>query len=104
MTTPITPLTPIPERRKNRLEPRNIKIELTLSNPQDLKVKPGDKISAGQVLSVRVSERNRLQAKKKQLQLSLEKLNFSRWTSFWRARTRPPKNDLESQFLSVLLF
>ena len=76
VTAPITPLTPIPERRKNRLEPRNIKIELTLSNPQDLKVKPGDKISAGQVLSDRVSERNRLQAKKKQLQLSLEKLNL----------------------------
>ena len=76
VTAPITPLTPIPERRKNRLEPRNIKIELTLSNPQDLKVKPGDKISAGQVLSDRRSERNRLQAKKKQLQLSLEKLNL----------------------------
>ncbi|MDJ0591162.1 MAG: hypothetical protein QNJ72_14390 [Pleurocapsa sp. MO_226.B13] len=76
LTAPITPLTPIPERRKNRLEPRNIKIELTLSNPQDLKVKPGDKINAGQVLSDRVSERNRLQAKKKQLQLSLEKLNL----------------------------
>ena len=76
VTAPITPLTPIPERRKNRLEPRNIKIELTLSNPTDLKVKPGDKISAGQVLSDRESERNRLQAKKKQLQLSLEKLNL----------------------------
>ena len=76
VTAPITPLTPIPERRKNRLEPRTIKIELTLSNPQDLKVKPGDKISAGQALSDRVSERNRLQAKKKQLQISLEKLNL----------------------------
>ncbi len=76
VTAPITPLTPIPERRKNRLEPRNIKIELTLSNPQDLKVKPGDKISAGQVLSDRVSERNRLQASQKQLQLSLLKLNL----------------------------
>ena len=76
VTAPITPLTPIPERRKNRLEPRNIKIELTLSNPTDLKVKPGDKISAGQVLSDRISERNRLQARKKQLQLSLLKLNL----------------------------
>ena len=76
VTAPITPLTPVPERRKNRLEPRNIKIELTLSNPTDLKVKPGDKISAGQVLSDRISERNRLQARKKQLQLSLLKLNL----------------------------
>ena len=76
VTAPITPLTPIPERIKNRLEPRTIKIELTLSNPQDLKVKPGDKVNAGQTLSDRASERNRLQAKKKQLQLSLEKLNL----------------------------
>lgn len=76
VTAPITPLTPIPERRKNRLEPRTIKIELTLSNPQDLKVKPGDKVTAGEVLSDRKSERNRLQAKKQQLQLSLEKLDL----------------------------
>ncbi len=76
VNAPSTPLPEIPERRKNRLEPRNIKIELTLSNPQDLKVKPGEQIAAGQILSDRVSERNRLQAKKKQLQLSLEKLHL----------------------------
>ncbi|MDJ0903616.1 MAG: hypothetical protein QNJ55_32960 [Xenococcus sp. MO_188.B8] len=76
INAPSTPLPEIPERRKNRLEPRNIKIELTLSNPQDLKVKPGEQIAAGQILSDRVSERNRLQAKKKQLQLSLEKLHL----------------------------
>jgi biotin carboxyl carrier protein len=76
VTTPLPPLSPTPETRKNRLEPNNIKIELTLSNPQDLKVKPGDKVSAGQTLSNRASERNRLQAKKKQLQLSIEKLNL----------------------------
>jgi biotin carboxyl carrier protein len=76
VTTPLPPLSPTPETRKNRLEPSNIKIELTLSNPQDLKVRPGDKVSAGQTLSDRRSERNRLQAKKKQLQLSLEKLNL----------------------------
>lgn len=76
VTAPLPPLSPTPETRKNRLEPNNIKIELTLSNPQDLKVKPGDKISAGQTLSNRASERNRLQVKKKQLQLSVEKLNL----------------------------
>jgi hypothetical protein len=76
VTAPLAPLPEIPERRKNQLEPRNIKIELTLSNPQDLKVKPGEHITAGQVLSDRTQSRNRLQAKKKQLQLSLEKLNL----------------------------
>lgn len=76
ITTTPTPLPVIPERRKNRLEPRNIKIELTLSSPQDLKVKPGEQIAAGQILSDRSTERHRLEAKKKQLQLSLEKLNL----------------------------
>jgi hypothetical protein len=76
VTAPLTPLPEIPERRKNQLEPRNIKIELTLSNPQDLKVKPGEYITAGQVLSDRTQSRNRLQAKKKQLQLSLAQLNL----------------------------
>jgi hypothetical protein len=75
-TTPLPTLLPTPETRKNQLEPSKIEIELTLDNPTDLKVKPGDKISAGQTLSNRVSERNRLQAQKKQLQLSLEKLNL----------------------------
>jgi multidrug efflux pump subunit AcrA (membrane-fusion protein) len=76
VTTPLPPLPPTPETRKNRIIPSNIKIELTLSNPQDLKVKPGDEVTAGQVLSDRTQSRNRLQAKKKQLQLSLEKLNL----------------------------
>lgn len=75
VTVPTTPLPPRPEKR-NRLEPRNLKIELTLSNPQDLKIKPGDKVTAGQILSDRISERNRLRARKTQLQLSLLKLNL----------------------------
>jgi hypothetical protein len=41
-----------------------------------LKVKPGEYITAGQVLSDRTQSRNRLQAKKKQLQLSLAQLNL----------------------------
>ncbi len=54
---------------QNRL-PRNIKISLTLSSPQDLKVKQGDEVVKGQVLSDRTSERSRLLARKKQLELS----------------------------------
>ncbi len=44
---------------QNRL-PRNIKISLTLSSRQDLKVKQGDKVVEGQVLSDRTSSRSRL--------------------------------------------
>ena len=64
-----------PTPRPQKLEPRTIKIHLTLSNPQDLKVKPGDEVMPGQVLSDRTTERQRLLAQKKQLRLSLNKLD-----------------------------
>ena len=64
--------------------PRTIKIDLTLSHPQDLKVKPGDEVTQGTILSdpagireaVRTLERQRLLSQKKQLQLSLKKLDL----------------------------
>jgi hypothetical protein len=59
---------------KNQL-PRQIKIQLTLSNPQELRVKQGERVVRGQVLADRSAERGRLLAQKKQLQLSLQKLN-----------------------------
>jgi hypothetical protein len=40
-----------PTPRPQKLEPRTIKIHLTLTSPQDLKVKPGDEVTPGQVLS-----------------------------------------------------
>ncbi len=72
--SPSSPVSPLP--RVKRSEPRNIKISLTLSSRQDLKVKQGDKVVEGQVLSDRTTERSRLLARKKQLELSLEKLNL----------------------------
>ncbi len=73
-TSPSSPVPPKPKARRS--EPRNIKISLTLSSRQDLKVKQGDKVVEGQVLSDRTTERSRLLARKKQLELSLEKLNL----------------------------
>ena len=72
-----------PAPRPQKLEPRTIKIHLTLTSPQDLKVKPGDEVTPGTVLSVRrrrtfgerSTERQRLLSQKKQLQLSLKKLD-----------------------------
>ena len=80
-TATVTQTAPAP--RPQKLEPRTIKIHLTLSNPQDLKVKPGDEVTPGTVLSdpagirfaVRTTERQRLLAQKKQLRLSLNKLD-----------------------------
>ncbi len=69
----VTQTAPTPKPQK--LEPRTIKIHLTLTSPQDLKVKPGDEVTPGTVLSDRTTERQRLLAQKKQLQLSLNKLD-----------------------------
>jgi DNA-binding protein H-NS len=63
-------------KKPQQLEPREIKIELTLTNPQELKVKPGEQLTPGQVLSDRTVERERLLNQRKQLELSLKKLDM----------------------------
>ncbi len=56
--------------------PREIKIRLTLTTPADLRVKQGSQIVAGQILSDRITERQRLQTQRQQLELSLKKLQI----------------------------
>jgi energy-coupling factor transporter ATP-binding protein EcfA2 len=73
---PATSPASLPVKRTPKLEPRDIKISLTLSSPEDLKVKPGDKIVKGQTLSDRADDRSRLNARKKQLELTLAKLDL----------------------------
>lgn len=63
-------------RKPQELEPRKIKIELTVTSPHDLKVKPGDRIVPGQVLSDRTTERQRLLNQRQQLELSLKQLEI----------------------------
>ena len=73
---PATVTQTAPTPRTQKLEPRTIKIHLTLTSPQDLKVKPGDEVISGTVLSDRTTERQRLLAQKKQLEISLKKLDL----------------------------
>ena len=73
---PVTQNQEVQNRRVQNGIPRTFKISLTVTSPQDLKVKPGDEISLGQVLSDRTTERQRLLAQKKQLEISLKKLNL----------------------------
>jgi endonuclease YncB( thermonuclease family) len=54
--------------------PRTLKLTLTLDSPQDLRVKSGDGVSPGQVVSDRASERDRLLQQKAQLSAKLESL------------------------------
>lgn len=53
---------------------QRLSLKLTLSKPDDLKVQEGDRVMAGQVLSDRRLDRQRLEAQKRQLQLQLDRL------------------------------
>lgn len=75
-TTAVAQTLTSPSKKPQQLQPREIKIELTLSSPQELKVKPGEQLKPGQVLSDRTVERQRLLNQKKQLELSLQRLNL----------------------------
>lgn len=49
-------------------------LSLTLSSPEDLKVREGDRVTQGQIISDRRQDRQRLDAQKRQLQLQIERL------------------------------
>ncbi len=88
--TPVTPVTPVTSyppyqggikggsspKKTHSTVPREIKIRLTLTTPADLRVKQGSRIVAGQILSDRITERQRLQTQRQQLELSLKKLQI----------------------------
>jgi hypothetical protein len=55
-------------------QPRRLRFSLTLASPEDLKVRQGDSVQAGQILSDRDRERSRLVAQKQQLTLKLQQI------------------------------
>lgn len=61
---------------KNRTTPRRFKINVTLTDLSDLKVKQGDKVVKGQVLSDRTQSRQQLKAKKRQLEIAIERMSL----------------------------
>ena len=54
--------------------PRKFKIQVALSSPADLKVREGDSVRVGQILSDRARERERIQAQQAQLEIQQERL------------------------------
>jgi hypothetical protein len=54
--------------------PSRLTISVSVSGPEDLKVKEGDRIKAGDLIADRGRERQRLDAQKRQLQLALTRL------------------------------
>jgi hypothetical protein len=65
------------QHKPKSVEPNSIKINLTITDPKDLKVKPGDEVIKGQIISDRTTERQRLLNQRKQLELSLKKLTIA---------------------------
>lgn len=55
-----------------------IKIDAVISEPADIKVNPGQRIKAGEILADRTKERGQLEFQKQQLQNSLAQLNSYR--------------------------
>lgn len=56
--------------------PRKVDVTVALSDPEDLKVKPGDQLEKGEIISDMTRRRTQLERTKKQLDLSLEQLNL----------------------------
>jgi hypothetical protein len=57
-------------------QPKRLKVTVSLSNPEDLKVVEGKRIQKGDVLSDRTKERLRLEAKRKQLNLAIQQMSL----------------------------
>jgi len=53
---------------------QRLTIKLTLSSPADLKVREGDRVEAGQMISDRIRDRQRLEAQRRQLQIQIQQL------------------------------
>jgi hypothetical protein len=75
LSTPVPVVEPAPVNRRTNLVPRELKLKLTLDDPADLKVKQGDLIQKGQILSDRISARKHLEQQRQVIRLKLEHLN-----------------------------
>lgn len=74
---PVVDPTPITNSKTKSLVPRELKLKLTLDDPTDLKVKPGDSVRKGQVIGDRTSARTQLEYQRQAIRLKLEYLNAS---------------------------
>ncbi len=63
-------------KEKTSDNPRSIKIRATISRRQDLRVKVGDKLKAGDVIADRTRERNALILQRQQAEMTLKRLQI----------------------------
>ncbi len=65
---------PTEQTTEETQQPRRLAITVKIAEPQDLKVSEGSQVKAGQIIASRDREKQRLEAQKTQLNLSLSKL------------------------------
>ena len=70
--------------------PRRLTISVSVTDPDDLKVTEGDRISVGQLIADRGRERQRLEAQARQLELTMQRLEQSTITPPLPPATPPP--------------
>ena len=76
-----TDLPPEPLQQTNEDTPRRLTITVSVTDPSDLKVKQGDRVSQGQLIADRTRERERLEVQHQQLSLTLQKLQSATITA-----------------------
>ncbi|MEO1445038.1 MAG: hypothetical protein AAFV46_02155 [Cyanobacteria bacterium J06635_11] len=72
----LSPTETLPVNASNEA-PRRLTINVSVTDPDDLKVTEGDRISVGQLIADRGRERQRLEAQARQLDLALQRLEHS---------------------------
>jgi hypothetical protein len=70
--------------------PQRLTIAVAVTDPEDLKVSQGDRVAQGQLIADRTRERERLEAQRLQLELTLERLETATITPPLPPQTVPP--------------
>ncbi|EKU97112.1 hypothetical protein Lepto7375DRAFT_0984 [Leptolyngbya sp. PCC 7375] len=70
-------VTPPEQPNQPHEAPRRLTINVSVTDPADLKVTDGDRITVGQLIADRTRDRNRLEAQARQLHLTLQRLEHS---------------------------
>ncbi|MEM9153376.1 MAG: hypothetical protein AAGB19_23390, partial [Cyanobacteria bacterium P01_F01_bin.3] len=86
----ITPASPPEQPTQPNEAPRRLTINVSVTDPDDLKVIEGDRISVGQLIADRGRESQRLEAQTRQLDLTLQRLEHSTITPPLPPATPPP--------------
>ncbi|NET08558.1 MAG: hypothetical protein F6K09_01615 [Merismopedia sp. SIO2A8] len=69
-------ISPLPTTQVQPTAPKRHRIKLTVTSPEDIKVLQGDRVEAGELLSDRTAQRQRLEAKRNQLQIAINQMSL----------------------------